>query len=203
MNKKSKRTASILINLAVVIWMAVCLIHIFDTGATGNMSGTGKRALIYFTIESNILAAVSCLIMLIARVFKDRPGRFAVNFKYMGTVAVTVTLMTVVCFLGPVNGYKAMLSGDNLYMHLIGPLLCIISFCFFDSSVKLSKEQTALGLVPTVCYGAVYFVQVVIRSAWRDFYGFNRGGRWYISMVAMVLGTYVICLIIKALHNDN
>ena len=73
--------------------------------------------------------------------------------KYMGTVSVTVTLMTVLLFLGPtMGGYKELMAGANLYLHLIGPILAIISFCFCEKG-NMDIPTALWGLVPVMAYG--------------------------------------------------
>ena len=201
--KKDTRGLSIVVNLIIVLWMAYCTYNIVTKGLGGNMSGRFITALRYYTVESNLLAAFSALVMFIARLANGQPKSFSSNLKYYGTCTVSVTLVTVLVFLGPNFGLKKLLAGDNLYLHLIGPLLCIISYCFLDRGPKLSMSHVWKSLIPTLVYAIVYFVMVIILKKWPDFYGFNAGGKWYISVAAMLAGAFVISLIIKALHNDK
>ena len=59
--------------------------------------------------------------------------------------------------------------------------------------------NTALtGVVPVLLYGAVYLYKVVYapeERRWEDFYGFNKGGKWLISLSAMIVGTLVVCVV--------
>ena len=100
-------------------------------------------------------------------------------------------------FLGPTQGgYGPLLSGDNLYMHLIGPLLAIVSFCFLEKR-ELTFPLALLGMIPVLLYGTVYLYKVVYapqERRWEDFYGFNRDGRWPIAFSAMQLGTLAVCV---------
>lgn len=200
---KDTKAISITVNLIIVLWMAYCCFIMFTKGLDGNMSGSKFIGLRYFTIDSNILAAVSALVMLFSRAVKGTPSVFATVFKYVGTAAVSVTLITVLVFLGPALGFAAMLAGNNLYMHLIGPLLCIISFCWLDKGPKIQKSHIGSSVLPVVIYGLVYFIMVVVVKSWPDFYGFNRGGKWYISMAVMFAGAFLISIVLKALHNDK
>ena len=101
-------------------------------------------------------------------------------------------------FLGPVAGYGKMLKNDGIYMHLIGPVLAILAFCFFERTGDITIGQSLLGLLPTFLYGVFYLYQAVFRGeekgGWEDFYGFNAGGKWPLSMVLMHAGTLVICV---------
>ncbi len=155
----------------------------------------GAKAFRYFTVLSNVLCAVSALVMAIGQV-SGNVSPSVVMFKYLGTVSVTVTLLTVLFFLGPTIGYKVLLSGRDLYLHLIGPLLAIISFCFLEKR-GMSLGTALLGLLPVVLYGSVYLYKVVLSpedKRWEDFYGFNKGGKWPMAIVAMMAGTLIVCL---------
>lgn len=159
----------------------------------------GVKAFRYFTVLSNVLCAVSALVMAISQASGSvSPG--VVMFKYLGTLSVTVTLLTVLFFLGPTIGYKVLLSGRDLYLHLIGPLMAIISFCFLEKR-GLSLGTALLGLLPVILYGSVYLYKVVFSPEdrrWEDFYGFNKGGKWPMAFAAMMLGTLVVCLVFWA-----
>jgi len=201
--KKDTRTISIIVNAVIVIWTVYCMWDVIVHGLEGNMTGKDWTVFRYYTMDSNIFAAVTAAIMLISRIVKGQPQSFATNMKFYGTCTVTVTLLTVVAFLGPTIGYKKMFEGDNLYLHLIGPLLAIISFCYLDKGPKMRFVHVGKSLVPTIIYAAVYALEVLVLKNWKDFYGFNRKGQWYISAAAMLVGAFVVAVIVKALHNDK
>ena len=125
--------------------------------------------------------------------------------KFMSTAAVSLTMFTVLFFLGPTKGYKKVLSGTSFYMHLVGPLLAIISLCFLENQVKLGFGKALLGMIPTVLYGAVYIYEVMVvgeeNGGWPDLYGFNRTGKWKRSIFLMFLGSFLICIFLMTLHN--
>ena len=153
----------------------------------------------YFTLQSNVLCAAAALLMCFAG---GQPWVWLL--KYVGTAAVCVTMLTVFLFLGPcLGGYRKLLEGRDLFMHLLTPLLALVSFCVFERR-GLSLRASLLGLVPVVLYGGLYLYKVVYApqaKRWDDFYGFNRGGRWPISFAAMLLGSFLICLALRGLQN--
>ena len=123
--------------------------------------------------------------------------------KYVGTAAVTVTMITVLVFLGPALGYKSQLSGFGLWLHLIGPLLAIVSFCFFERLYPLPLPLALSGLLPVVLYGLVYLYKVVLcpeEKRWEDFYGYNKDGKWPIAFAAMMIGGALVCLLLRLLY---
>lgn len=157
-----------------------------------------KQAFCFFTVQSNALCAVSALLLCI---FPH--ACWAWTLKYVGTAAVTVTMLTVLCFLGPVIGYRRLLSGSDLIMHLINPVLALVSFCVFERR-GLRFGVSLLGLLPVVLYAMLYGWKVLLcppERRWEDFYSFNKGGKWYLSVVLMLLGTFLICLGLMGIQN--
>jgi hypothetical protein len=76
----------------------------------------GAVAFRYFTVLSNVFCAAAALLMCFSP-----SSSWAWTLKYIGTAAVTVTMLTVFLFLGPNLGYKRLLTGPDLYMHLVTP----------------------------------------------------------------------------------
>lgn len=201
--------------LAVILCTADVLLTLFSVlsffiqGGSGNMTVLGARCFIFFTVDSNILCAVSSAIAVpyLIKSINNVPCRLPKNvfvFRFLGTTAVTLTFLTVVCFLGPIQGYRAMFDGTNLFLHLICPLISVISLIFFEYTDSFGFNLSLLGILPTVVYGAVYFYMVLILGAgnggWHDFYGFNMGGRWYVSVPVILAATFVITLFLRFLN---
>ena len=206
--KKSciKGLVSLVCNAAVIALTVVCVARFFTSGGEGNMSsGGGFSAFRFFTVDSNVLAALSALFVLPwsfrAMLGSNRAMRHrTLLFKYVGACATTLTMLTVFFFLGPKYGYGAMLVGNNLYMHLITPLLMLVSLVCTENKGDIAFRETLYGLVPTALYGAVYIFETLIVGGWDDFYGFNAGGRWYVFLPVMLAASYLICVIVRTLH---
>ena len=103
-------------------------------------------------------------------------------------------------FLIPTMGYKSQMEGIGFFVHLIGPLLALYSFCFLECFYPLSFRVSLLAILPVLLYGLVYLVKVVFRNRWEDFYGFNRGGKWKISFMAMMIGGFLVGMLFLALY---
>ncbi|MDO4815837.1 MAG: hypothetical protein Q4A83_04440 [Bacillota bacterium] len=211
-NVKIRNTLSLLMNIATAVLVFISIMWFF--GTEGSKTGSGNMAFgrtgcfVFFTNDSNILAALCCLVLAPFNIKSIISGRdeipqWVLLLKFVGTVAVTLTMMVVLLFLGPTQGYGKMFTGVTLELHLICPLLAIISFCFFERGIVLSKKQMLWGLVPTIVYGTVYLIMVVFTEKWPDFYGFNMGGFWYISYIALPAVTCVFALALRALHNKS
>ena len=165
----------------------------------------GKFALRFFTTLSNMLCAAACLLTALAINAGGIP-EWIWMLKYIGTAAVTVTMLTVLFFLAPTFGkgaLKVLLSGTDLFMHLITPLLALVSFCVFEKR-GMTFCQSLWGLLPVVLYGPVYLYKILFalpEKRWDDFYGFNKQGKWPVAFAGMVLGTFLICMGIRLLQN--
>ena len=162
-----------------------------------------KNALRFFTVLSNLFCAlgagVYAFCLLTGHVSQD-----AVTLRYLGTLCVTVTLLTVLLFLAPqAGGLKPLLTGANLYLHLIGPLLAIVDFLFFMTGLK-APGTYLWGILPVIAYGAFYLYRTRFAPEsrrWPDFYGFNKGRAWPASYAVMVLGTLVLCVLFRFLKS--
>ncbi len=139
----------------------------------------------YFTVLSNELCAICAAIVLIAWTGGSLP-KWVVLLKFVGTVAVSVTLLTVFLYLGPVSGeWKYLLSGPDLFWHLFCPLIAIVSLCVFEHT-DFGFGWVFTALIPVVLYGIFYLWRVVLLPEDRrmeDFYGFNKTGKWPVSML--------------------
>ena len=155
----------------------------------------------FFTVLSNVLCAVSCLVVVSFRIVGILPV-WVQLFKYMGTVAVTVTLLTVLLFLGPfVYDYKTLLTGGDLWLHLICPALALVTYFIWDQP-HAPFWTVIFGVLPVILYGILYLYRVVLapeEKRWEDFYSFNKDGKWPIAFGAMVAATFVISVILWAL----
>ena len=207
--EKTERILSIIFNLLIVVGTILSVAKFYVKSGDGNMEVAGMRCLRYFTVLSNILSGLTAAIMLAAQVReKGSVPQWVLVQKYVGTVSVTLTFLTVVLFLGPTQGYVRMFSGNAFYLHLVGPLLAIFSLIFMEQGTKpLTKKHALLAMLPCVVYGLLYLVMVVFvgreNGGWPDFYGFNIGGMWYLSLVVMYAANWLLCLLLRTCHTKS
>lgn len=207
MNKKI--LAALIINILVVLATAAITISYYFY-SNNPLVETGVDSYKFFTTDSNILAAVSSLIMAfyegqILRGKRESLPHFAVVLKFVGMTSVMLTFLTVITLLLPQYGAVFLLLGTSMHMHLLGPLAAFVTFVFLETDSKISLRESFLALIPTVLYGAVYLCEVVFigeqNGGWTDFYTFNRGGYWYVSVAVMIIVTYLIATLTRLLHN--
>ena len=204
---KVRTAIAVIVNAWIVIFTAYSMSRFFTVGGDGNMAVMNTRCFQYFTVDSNLLAALASLLLLIGQISYLRggqpPHRALLVLKHMGTTAVGVTFFTVFCFLGTLYGYRSMVAGVNLYMHLLTPLLAMLGFCLLEKQLGLRFRSVFLGLIPTLLYGIFYVTFVVFQKRWPDFYGFNIGGHWILSCCLMGIATFVISLGLWALRRAS
>ena len=193
-----KGTVQILV-VASVIFNLLNAVLVAATCLTALRKAEPKHILFrYFTILSNMYCAAASLALGICSMTGSVP-LWAVLWKYSGTCAVTVTFLTVMLFLGPtMKNYRSLLSGYEFFLHLLCPLLAIVSYIAFENT-DTDFYTVIYGVLPVVVYGGLYYYKVMRapeEKKWNDFYGFNRGGKWPLSMAAMLICSFLISIIL-------
>ena len=165
-----------------------------------------RKTFRFYTCQSNALCAGAALLMALFRLAGNVP-EWVWILKYIGTAAVTVTMLTVFLFLAPSVGkewYGILLKGNsNLFMHLLTPLAALVSFCVLEKR-GMTFPQSLWGMLPVVLYGPLYLYRILFARAekrWDDFYGFNKAGKWRAAFAAMLAGTFAVCMGLMALQN--
>lgn len=192
---------SIVINIAIFIITLVLLVRFLRKDGRWDREKV-RKTFRFFTCQSNVLCAFAALLTAVSQLAGGIPEWIWI-LKYIGTSAVSVTMMTVLLFLGPAYSYKELLKGPDFFMHLLTPLLALLSFCVFEKrGMRFSLALT--GLLPVVLYGPLYLYKILYApegKRWDDFYGFNKSGKWPAAFAAMLAGTFLICMGIMALQN--
>lgn len=214
MKNKSHNIIDLILNLGIVlstVW-AIGLYYISGPDALGSV---GSGCLKYFTTDSNILVALAAIVMIIfnvIRLFKPAAviPKWASVLKYAGTSAVTLTLLTVVFFLGPTvairNGFSSyflMFKGNTFALHFSTPVLAIISLVCFEKDNAFNLGDCLIACLPSYIYSFVYFTMVVCLKLWSDWYGFTFGGKLFMipcALVAMYLATYLISAVLRRMR---
>lgn len=208
MSTAAKLALALLCNLMIVV-STVYVIRSFCKTEEGTYRWSyGAWRFKFFTTLSNVLAAAVSLIMVPVEVLALIKGinipTMALGIKYIGTVAVTLTFLTVLFYLGPTQGYKEMFSGVSFYTHFLGAALALISFCYFEEG-KLGFLWVFPAMIPLVIYSLVYRHMVLdkgpLDGGWEDFYGFNVRDRWKISAVVMLAVMMIINIVVLIMHN--
>ena len=162
MNPKLKK--AIVLNIVVVV---CCVLGIVST----NFNGQSFR---YYTIDSNILCAISSLLFVIYALIKKEQKKIPaiiMKLRYSGTCCLVVTFVVVVTILPLTsegsyfdNLIKFTLSSPFIYHHLLCPVISFISFVFLEGDRRLNKKKTIWwAMMPTIVYGVIVVVLNILK----------------------------------------
>lgn len=170
------------------------------------LEGNGLSALKFFTVQSNLLYGFYAGVFAVCELVygsSDAVPEILYVLKYVFTVGVTLTILTVILYLAPVveGSYPPLFRGANLYFHLLIPVLAIISFSFFERGSHISLPQVFLGMIPFSFYLVYYAVNSLSHAEngqvpeKYDWYRFLSGGtkKAVIPIVVMIAAVTVIC----------
>ena len=158
----------IILNAFIFFITAVLVIFMFRKDGQWDIP-RGKRAFRFYTVLSNCLCAAASLLMALTTLAGPVP-RWVWTLKYIGTAAVTVTMLTVIFFLAPTFGkdwFNLLLKGaSNVFMHLLTPLLALISFCllekrFVDVAIRYGAHPILVDRWKAVLDIKAYFEEIM------------------------------------------
>ena len=180
--KTRTRNLNLFFDLLIVFFVIISVYEMM-TGSDGILSGSRWKAFKYFTVQSNVFMAVSASISLYYLLFKkEKYPTWVVIVKMIAVICLTVTFLTVLGYLAPLMGFLAVFEGANFYMHLIVPVLSIVTFILLEPKVDIKFKWNFFSIIPTGTYGTIYIICV---AAFND-YGNVSGWDWY------AFGTYGI-----------
>ena len=214
-----KIKTSLVLNIIIVLLVTVGSIFMFtgikfmpdNTLLESSKIGMFK----FYTVDSNILVGISSLLLIAYEVkylknkITEIPQVIYI-LKFVGTAAITLTFLTTALFLVPQYGLYAMYSNNNLFFHLIVPLLAIVSYVLFENHD--SKYTHAIyGIVPMFLY-CIYYTSMICLNLDNggltykyDFYGFLRGNinNIFIVIPTIFLVSYMISIVLIFLNKKS
>lgn len=196
----------------VVVCVCVGVVMNLTTLYDEDFDNMGIRTFCMFTVNSNILAAISSFAVIPYAIDGLRkkeyvlPG-WTVVFMMTGTVAVALTFLVSLFVLSPVKGFVLIFTGSRFFLHGVCPVLNILAFCLFITSHKVTVKQTFFTLIPVGIYAILYFIMVVViteaRGGWSDFYGFATRVPFWIPAIFILPLTFGIATLIRLWHNSS
>ena len=173
-------------------------------------SGWDLNALFnWYTVNSNFLTAFSAAMIIPFAVEGIRKKHFSypkwvAMFHYAGMVCTTLTMIFSV---GVISWYDPVLAfgGYNLYLHVICPIMVIVSFFLVEAGFRYTKKDAVLAAVPTFIYEVIYALQVVVigkeNGGWEDMYHLAEFIPFSITAVLITLLALGTTLLIRLLYN--
>ena len=198
-------------NIIIVVSTLLAVGYYFVVGPDP-VGVSANETFCFFTTDSNLLVALTSLLMLMYNFRNIEPPAWIMKLRLMGVAAVSLTIVTVLVFLtwfdycrGGAKLALALYQGNCFVMHIITPLLAIVSFTVLERRPRLAKVDALWGMLPMAIYAVVYLC-LVVAGVWEDWYGFTFGGRYWLTavlLIAMNLATYAIAVALCALREKN
>lgn len=141
----------------------------------------------YFTIDMNLFGAVGAGMIVPYAVEGIRKKRFScprwtAKLYYVGTSCIVLIMFFTVGLISW-NDPELAFGGNNFFLHVICPLMVLLSFMLIESEYHYSLVDNLLCLIPVVVYG-----------------GANISGRSSSSEPKMVAGRICIISRYSCLH---
>ena len=131
---------------------SLCLIILLleIRGLSLSIPGRGWKTLIFYTQLSNLITAVSVLLLVVF----GQPYWITV-LRYISTCMLVMTFLVTICVLVPMGGDPKMLlwSGNGLYHHVLCPVISTASYILVEKHVPGSLIW--LPAIITLAYGLV------------------------------------------------
>ncbi|MCR5837396.1 MAG: hypothetical protein K6G88_12905 [Lachnospiraceae bacterium] len=207
MKGNTKQLISLFLNIVIVILTFVGIyLTFFVRTKDGYFLTKGISNFKYFTVLSNVFCGAVALIYLIELITRRADKSKATGkylcviriLKVMAVTAVGLTFVQIIAFLGPLYGYAKMYKGANLYFHLIIPILAMVDYIVTDLG-DIPFRDTIWGIVPTLLYGVIYYINIIINGIgeWpngNDWYGFMNWGMP--GAIAIMAGSLFVSFLI-------
>lgn len=160
----------------------------------------------YFTLLSNLLAAIGAAFMIPFAVEGIRKKRFSlprwvVLFQFSGTVCVIITMITSLALILPTQGIEQALARYNFWLHIVSPLATAVLFQTIESNVIVTKKETLFCMIPYFVYMLAYFINVIVLKIWRDIYGTTLYVPFIVSLTGMILVGFGIACGLRLIQN--
>lgn len=196
----------IIVVVCVCVGVTMNLTTLYDE----DFDNMGIRTFCMFTVNSNILAAITSFTVIPYTIDGIRKKEYSlpnwcVVFMLTGTTAVALTFLVSLFVLSPVKGFVLIFTGSRFFLHGVCPILVILAFCLFITAQNIKTKHLLFSLIPVAIYAIIYFVMVVVigeeQGGWNDFYGFaTRVPFWIPALLIMPL-TFGIATLLRLWHN--
>lgn len=204
-----------IINVVFVTFATIAMVTgFYFMGDDVSLQLEGFSAFQFFTFDSNLLLGIVSIAFIVYEILilMKKLGKIPhilYLLKYVSTVAVSLTMLTVIVFLSPqADNYFILFKNSNLFFHFVCPFIALIVFCIFEKDNDIKFKDTVYGIVPTFLYGIYYTTNVLVHleggsvKPKYDWYGFAKGGTigMILSVIIMLSATYLISVIIYLLN---
>lgn len=146
---KINKLASLILKIVVII---SAIVGTFLSAYAGRNSFMGGAfVFLYFTIQSNILVALICLLDIIFTLTNKINNRIWSVIKLVGTVSITLTGVVFCVVLAPTMGKNAF-NTQNILTHVIVPIGVIVDLYLGYKDTNLVKKDVIYTVIPPILY---------------------------------------------------
>ena len=130
----------------------------------------GKINLKFYTNWSNIIGLISASLFIINYIIKEKNNAFNSVVKYTkltATVCLTVTFLVVTFMFVPMdhfNYYKLAIKGNFFSFHCLSPIICFITFTFFEKYDFTYIKSTIIGMIFTILYSVIICILILAKK---------------------------------------
>jgi hypothetical protein len=121
------------------------------------------RFLSYFTIQSNILVAVTAAGLAVRPV---RRGRLFVVLRLDAILGITVTGVVYATLLAPLHDPHGLVAFTNAGLHYVAPIMTVLGWLVFGPRPRLGEDVLLLALI----WPALYVGYTLIHGAASGWY---------------------------------
>ena len=187
-----KYKVAIYLNILLIIFEIIALMQCWEV--------LGCIDFAYYTIDSNIFVLVSAILYIVTR--KNIPEIVHLA-KYSSTVSVLITFLVVVFLLYPMSDFNfqfLFLEGPNLLMHVLCPIIALISFLFFEeNNLENTLKNNFRALYFTVIYAVIMIGLNILKIVVGPYPFFTFYEQPVLMSVLWILGIFIGALILSRL----
>lgn len=150
--KEGRKNLSLVLKAIVIVSALLGTFLSAYAGRNSFMGGT--RVFMYFTIQSNIAAAVISAVGLGLLMRNKTNGKVLPVIQFVGAVAITLTGVVFGFVLAPTLGAQAR-NLQNILTHVVVPIAAVADFFVVCSGAGIKKRNVFFVILPPIAY-AVY-----------------------------------------------
>ena len=162
--------------------------------------------LIYYTNWSNYFGLLSAILFIIYYLKKDKNEKFGIVLKIIkltATLCLTVTFLVVLFAFVPYDNFhfaRWMIKRNYFSFHFFSPIICFISFVFFEKYEYKYTYAMIEGFIFTLLYGFIITILILAKKVnapytFLEYYSHE----WYTNVITIILMIILILSILVSL----
>ena len=202
---------NLIFSVFIVVCIFVAIVMNLLKAPTELVEEVGIKTFRMYTVLSNMFVGITISMTIPFAVDGIRYRnyhlpRWVVNLIFVSTTCITLTFIISTTLLSAFAGFKEiMLTGTNLFLHTIVPILTIVGFLFINTYHNIKFKATLYPLIPISIYAIIYLISAIFigqeNGGWRDHYHFNEVIPWYYVFVLVFALAFGLSNLLRYVHN--